>query len=211
MALPKRQNPLDWTTQAWNIALGRKVEPDVDSWLMGPIGKVNEQADAFINRLAEQHGLSIVYDGPGSGLAESVESWGVPIPPKTASFYTQTSSYAFEVKTLWRPGFASLGAWVAKLFSRRIQQLNLPGDSLDKSIVFKSEIIQLIDAQGKVHFTIWRRSNQVTGETIFFGIYTTCRTPSGQICIKAIFPLPCGSATVLFGIEKDTQGNLLLR
>jgi hypothetical protein len=109
----------------------------------------------------------------------------------------------------WRPGFGSLGYLVAKLFSRRIQQLNLPQRS-DREIAFKSDFIKLIDHAGRVHYTIWHRSIRETGAVVFFGIYTTCRIPSGEVCVKVIFPLPCGSATVIFRPQSDERGNLSL-
>jgi|TARA_B110000495_G_C22946852_1_gene554347 hypothetical protein len=45
MALPESQNVLDWVTQLWNIALGRKVDADEDHWLLGPIGGIGGIAD----------------------------------------------------------------------------------------------------------------------------------------------------------------------
>lgn len=42
-----------------------------------------------------------------------------------------------------------------------------------------------------------------TGKVIYSGIYTTCTLPSKITCIKAIFPLPKGNATVIL---KPTVG-----
>ncbi|MBX3746294.1 MAG: hypothetical protein KF833_13390 [Verrucomicrobiae bacterium] len=110
---------------------------------------------------------------------------------------------------VWKPGFGTLGYLVARLFSRRIQQLNLPHGS-NREIIFNSELIQLCDQDGRIQYTIWHRSIGDTGEVVFFGIYSTCRIPSGEACVKVTFPLPCGSATVIFRPQSDPQGGLLL-
>ncbi|MCC5848250.1 MAG: hypothetical protein JJU29_09160 [Verrucomicrobia bacterium] len=126
MALPSRQHPLDWLTQYWNIALGKKVETVRDDWLVGPIGEKDENASRFLDRLAKTRDLRIDHDLSGSGLLENLDEWGVSVRPEIEKFYLKTSEYELMVQTVWRPVFGSLGYLVAKLFSRRIQQLNLP-------------------------------------------------------------------------------------
>lgn len=209
MALPTRQDPRDWTTQYWNILMGRKVDAQRDGWLLGPIGGIGEDAGRFIERIAGERGLRIERNLPGSGLVERPEEWGIPLRPGIADFYTRTTDYRLAVRTLWTPLFGSFGYLVAKLFSRRIQQLNLPRGGGDDT-PFETEIIKLVDGDGHPEFTIWHRSLRETGEVVFSGIYTSCRLPSGECCVKVIFPLPRGSATVIFRPESDAQGNLSL-
>lgn len=206
---PKSQNPLDWITQLWNITLGKKVSPDEDAWLLGPIGAVNESASQFVQRIAAQDGLTVHRNIPGSGLLESIDDWAVSISPKVKDFYRRTSDFRLSVTMAWKPGFGTLGYLIAKLFSRRIQQLNLPQTS-SSDIVFNSDFLQITDGTGHNQYTIWHRSVRDTGEVVFFGIYSTCRIPSGELCVKVIFPLPCGSATVIFRPQSDLNGNLLL-
>jgi len=64
MALPKLQNPLDWTTQLWNIALGRKIDKAADGWLLGPIGNIGGIADKFVYRIAEQENFTVKRNEP---------------------------------------------------------------------------------------------------------------------------------------------------
>ena len=85
-----------------------------------------------------------------------------------------------------------------RLFSQRINQLNIPTQNIDESENISSEIIELISNESnEVKYTIWLRKSQATGIVIYSGIYTTCLLPSGITCIKAIFPLPKGNATVI--------------
>ncbi len=209
MAFPTRQDPRDWITQYWNIILGKRADAKEDSWLVGPIGSIKEDANQFIERIAGERGLYIERDTPGSGLVETLDDWGIPIRPAIADFYRRTTDYQLSVRTSWRPVFGSLGYVVARLFSRRIQQLNIPQD-IDGAKVLETKIVKLVDGKGRPEFTIWHRSSRETGEAVFFGIYTSCRIPSGEFCVKVILPLPRGSATVIFRPENDAQGNLLL-
>lgn len=207
MAFPVRQDLRDWATQYWNILLGRRVDAKADAWLVGPIGAVGEDAAGFVERVARDRGLRIERGRPGAGLVESLEDWGVAVRPAIAEFYRHTADYRFSVRTSWRPVFGPLGYLVAHLFSRRVQQLNVPRDG---AVEFDTEIIKLVREDGEPEFTIWHRSLRETGEVVFCGIYASCRIPSGGFCVKAIFPLPQGNATVLFRPEVDARGNLRL-
>ena len=68
MALPAAQNPLDWTTQLWNIALGQRVNRKTDGWLLGPIGDIGGIADHYIERVATEQALTVRRNLPNSGL-----------------------------------------------------------------------------------------------------------------------------------------------
>ena len=41
-------------------------------------------------------------------------------------------------------------------------------------------------------------------------VYETCTIPSGKLCIKAIFPLPDGNATVILTPRVGKNGELIL-
>lgn len=58
--------------------------------------------------------------------------------------------------------------------------------------------------------TIWLRKIENTGQVIYFGIYGTCTLPSNQTCIKAIFPLPKGNATVIMKPSVGRNKELIL-
>ena len=74
-----------------------------------------------------------------------------------------------------------------------------------------SEIITLNDAlTNTVRYRIWYHTIQATGRVLYAGIYTTCRLPSGRVCVKVIFPLPRGNATVIMAPQVHQDGSLEL-
>ncbi|MCJ8331080.1 MAG: hypothetical protein HRT89_09265 [Lentisphaeria bacterium] len=210
MAFPKSQNPLDWLTQLWNIILGRRVNVDDDNWLLGPIGDIGGIADKFIARVAEEENLTIEINAPDSGLVDGFDDLAKSLNPKIEEFYKRTINFDLDVWTQWKPVFGSFGYIVYKLFSQRIQQLNLPQSSMDTALGIKSDIISLVDSDGKTVYRIWYRRLKKNDEVVYAGIYTQCRIPSGENCLKVIFPLPQGSATVVMRMSCDSDGNLEL-
>jgi hypothetical protein len=103
------------------------------------------------------------------------------------------------------------GYLVNRLFSQRINQLNIPTENISDSENLISEIIELISKENKeVKYTIWLRKFQTTGIVIYSGIYTTCTIPAGLTCIKAIFPLPKGNATVILKPSIGDKNELIL-
>ncbi|HRJ70874.1 MAG TPA: hypothetical protein PLS03_01545 [Terrimicrobiaceae bacterium] len=213
MAFPRPQAPQDWLTQAWHIAAGRRLDPVADAWLLGPIGEIGGIADRFVDKLAEREGLSIQRSEPGSGLLEGFDAFpGVreAVHPAIDQFYRHTSDYDFDVWSEWQPAFGGLGSLVARIFTRRIQQLNLPRRPLDTAWGVSSEIIVLRDSQGARKYTIWFRRLKKTGEVIYSGVYADCVLPGGERCLKVVFPLPQGNATVVMRLRADDAGNLEL-
>jgi len=208
MAFPKRQNLFDWSTQLWNIVLGRRVVAGEDDWLVGPIGQIGSSAREFVQRIASENDLEIRTDAPGAGLLPGFEDWGFEINRKVAEFYHQTGSYKFLVRSLWEPNFGFAGELITILFSRRIEQFNLPNARSGEEIAFKSELFQLINREGKVVYTVWLRSIADTGEMVFYGVYSICQLPSGALGVRSVFPLPQGNATVVFNITGDASGDL---
>src|SRR5690606_31102553 len=57
---------------------------------------------------------------------------------------------------------------------------------------------------------IWFRTIQATGQVIYSGVYGTCQLPSGTSCVKAVFPLPKGNATVIMSPSIGKSGELVL-
>lgn len=210
MALPKRQNALNWITQGLNIALGRRVRKEHDDWMLGPIGFIEEQPEQFIERLAHENNLEVRRNRPGSGFLPNFENWGFEINPRVAAFYNQTSDYNFEVECTWEPIFASCGYLFSKLFIHRIQQFNLPKAHAGEKISFRSDVIEFINDQKEVVYTIWLRIREDSPEVVFYGIYAACQFPSGEFGVKSVYPLPQGNATVLLKIIGDENGNLTL-
>jgi hypothetical protein len=61
-----------------------------------------------------------------------------------------------------------------------------------------------------VVFTSWLRRNLASGLVIYSGLYSTATPPGHGPCVKTVFPVPRGSATVLLRPEVQADGSLKL-
>ncbi|WP_400190367.1 hypothetical protein [Hymenobacter sp. B81] len=212
-----RQKFQDWFTQQWAIFWGRRIEPLAVPWLTGPLGSVGVIADSFVDKLAEQEGLVVERNAAGRGLLPSImelqlsEAEVARLSPAIIDFYEKTSRYRLTFLVQWNPWFKILGKLVNSLFSHRIGQLNIPSNRVEDSERINSELITLTDpGTGKVKYTVWYRTVKSTGQVLYSGVYSTCTLPSGQVCVKAVFPLPNGNATVLLSPSIGPDGGLRL-
>jgi hypothetical protein len=74
-----------------------------------------------------------------------------------------------------------------------------------------SEIVLLQDRAGVVRYAGWYRRLVETGRTIYTGFYMTERAPRcNNPCVKVVFPMPDGNATVLLRPSVDDRGYLRL-
>ena len=206
----------DWLTQQCVILWGRKFNPSKEKWLMGPFGEVNGIGEKFIYQLAEKEGLFINRNVRDRGLLKSISQLNLSenelkkLSPKVIDFYEKTSNYELLLDVKWHPSFKVFGFILNRLFSKRINQLNIPLQN-NKHEKISSEIIELIDPRDmKVKYTIWLRKFEQTGKVIYSGIYETCVLPSKKTCIKAIFPLPKGNATVIMLPSIGNHNELIL-
>jgi len=208
----------DWITQVWVKLTGRKINPSDSSWLMGPIGDVDIIKDKFINSIAKKENLEIISNQPNIGLLNSFEELNLSrnefnkINNQIIDFYEKTSNYNFEVWSEWRGLFKPFGWLLSVIFSKRLQQLNLPLRSLDSAKGIESHIIKLNDkVTQKTKWTVWYRILKSTNHVIYSGVYTTCDLPNfpGKF-LKVVFPLPNGNATVIMRREVLEDGSLLL-
>lgn len=207
----------DWFTQQWIILSGRKINPSEYVWLVGPFGEINGIGEIFIHQLAEKENLTIKRNSITKGLLDSISTLNLSeneikkLPQEVINFYEKTSEYNLYFNVKWNPLFKILGYLVNKLFSQRINQLNIPIQNIHKPEKLFSEIIELISNEtNELKYTIWLRKLQSTGKVIYSGIYTTCMLPSGIICIKAIFPLPKGNATVILKPSVGDKNEFIL-
>lgn len=209
------QNFQDWFTQQWVIIRGRRIDPKEESWLIGPFGSVGGIGDAFIQQLAEKEGL--LTERETNGLIPSIGHLNLPEPElarlseAVIGFYENTANYDLAFSVEWNPLFRTFGILTNKLFSTRINQLNIPTQNLEDSESLKSEVFALVDPNSnETRHTIWFRTIESSGEVIYSGVYSTCILPSGKTCIKAVFPLPNGNATVLMAPTVGANGELIL-
>ncbi|MEN9361682.1 MAG: hypothetical protein RL095_3217 [Verrucomicrobiota bacterium] len=207
MNLPVKQNLLDWLTQLFHICLGRRVRTGQDEWLRGPIGRPGEDIEQFIERIAAKEGLRRREAAHG-GLLPDLSFWPGRLKPAIADFYCRTSDFKIDIHTDWRPPFGIFGSLISRFYGRRVQQLCLPADSDARGLALSSRVIDLVDAEDRVVYTLWHRWIEDSGENVFWGLYGGCCNPAGEPCVKAVFPLPQGSLTALFKVEVDQEGHL---
>ena len=184
---------------------------------MGPFGKLGSISDHFVNQLAEEEDLLIERNSLSHGLLPSIQELKLSndeydrLSPEIVHFYENTTLYKLNFSVQWNPLFRIFGALTMNLFSSRIKQLNIPTTNLDSINQINSEIITLKEpGSGEVKYTIWYRTFIPTGQVLYSGVYTTCMLPSGKICMKAIFPLPNGNATVIMLPTVGPRGELRL-
>ncbi|MFA7274183.1 MAG: hypothetical protein WC044_09950 [Crocinitomicaceae bacterium] len=208
----------DKITQIWVKVTGKRINPDNFEWLIGPIGNRKIIKDKFITELSDKGNLTIIKNEPNSGLLERIEQIGIStdeksrLNKKVVDFYEHTSNYDFEIWSEWKGIFKPFGKLLSLLFSKRLQQLNLPLNSIDTAKGLKSEIIQLKSkVTNKTIWTIWYRIIKSTNDVIYSGIYTTCLNPKHEMpLLKVIFPLPNGNASVIMTKKIEKDGALLL-
>ena len=206
----------DWFTQQWVIWRGRKLNNSKDKWLLGPFGNVNGIGKMFINQLAEKENL-VIDKQQSSGLIPEVKKLIEDdrdferLSNQVVDFYQQTSAYSLGLKVHWNPYFKIFGWLVNRMFSNRINQLNIPLKNNTGDEILESEIINLLDSlSGDIKYTFWLRSFRNSNTVIYTGIYGLCELPNGDKCVKAIFPLPNGSATVILKPSVTDTGGLIL-
>lgn len=206
----------DTITQVWVKIFGKKISPEKDNWLTGPVGHKDLIGDRFIELLKEEGNAEVVRNETGSGILNDIEDFHLSaeeklkLHPFIKDFYLHTTDYHFEIRSEWMGIFKPFGWLLTLFFSKRLQQLNLPTSSsaIEKGV--NSEIIQ-IRRDGKSVWTIWLRKLQITNDVVFSGIYTTIKNPLLQLhSIKVIFPLPNGNASVFMSIQVKDDGSLLL-
>ena len=207
----------DWFTQQWVILWGRKINPNEYLWLIGPFGELNGIGEDFIFQLALKENLAVIRNTTSKGLLQSISKLNLTeidiknLSLKVIDFYEKTADYDLKLNVKWNPFFKIFGYLVNRLFSQRINQLNIPTENIKESENLLSEIIELISNENQeLKYTIWLRKFKSTGKVIYSGIYTTCTLPSSKTCIKAIFPLPKGNATVILKPSVGEKNELIL-
>jgi hypothetical protein len=207
----------DWVTQQWVRVTGRRVRLADHAWLDGPVGSTRIIGKNFFVEYARNCGLDLVESGcrglmlDFSGLAGRTIDPD-QVAPAVRDFYQQTSQYELDAWSEWHRLFKPFGTALAVLFSRRLQQLNIPLSPLDSSRGMSSDVLQMRDrSTGQLVQTAWVRELRATGNVIYAGCYSLCRVPGHPSpCVKVLFPLPNGSAIVIMRPESHADGSLSL-
>lgn len=213
----KNQSIQDWITQQWVILFGQRIDNKKHQWLLGPFGRTKGIGLKFIEQLIKDESLLVDSKSNEKGLIESISHLKlsdddlIRLSPEVVDFYEKTSQYTLVLKANWNPLFKVFGYLVSVIFSKRIEQLNIPIKNLQNGSDLTSEIIKLLDSKtNEVKRTIWLRTLKSTGKVVYSGVYEICTLPNKEPCIKAIFPLPNGNATVILSAKVGEKGELIL-
>ncbi len=206
----------DRVTQRWVRHTGRSVDLSRDTWLDGPVGDIDEIGTQFFTRYADRAGLYVRSSGEARGLLPDFSMAGSTCNPNGVNqavreFYERTSEYEFDVWSEWSGLFRPFGRALAAIFSRRLQQLNVPLSAMDTRMGISSQVLHLLEPTGVLRFSAWIREVVATSHTLYAGAYSVCRVPGYQgVCVKVVFPLPNGHATVIMQQVSRADGSLEL-
>lgn len=213
----RRGNLIDWATQKWVWATGRWVDLTTHPWLSGPVGSTRGVGHDYFDRWAAAENLSVARYRSGKGLLLSFAALAGPefdastVNPAIAEFYERTADFEIDVWSEWGGLFRPFGFLVSAVFSRRLEQLNLPLSSLDTSWGMTSEVVQVTAPAGEVRANGWVRTLVRTGRVIYAGSYSVATPPGARgPCVKTVFPLPNGNAIVVLQPEVLPDGSLAL-
>jgi hypothetical protein len=212
----KRGYLTDWTTQLWVRMTGRHVNLQDHPWLEGPVGPTHGIGEQYFAQLAAREGLTICAAGPPRGIVpdfnvlRSQRFDPSAIHREVIAFYQQTSVYELEAWSQWCDVFRPFGWLLAVLFSRRLQQLNVPLSGLDTSRGVTNDVHHLVEPHtGTLRYAVWVRHMIGNRQVLYAGSYGPCRVPCfAGVCLKVVFPLPNGNALVIMRPEAHPDGSV---
>jgi hypothetical protein len=208
----------DWVTQRWIHLTGRRVSTASQPWLAGPIAATTGIGSDYFASFASAEGLRLCDPEGGAGIIPDFATLRGAnfdpshIHPAVAHFYEHTSAYELDAWAEWCGLFRPFGWLLAVLFSRRLQQLNVPLSSLDTSRGLSSEVLQFVDpASGLLRHTAWFRRLHGSGNVLYAGFYSVCALPDHpDPCVRVVFPLPNGNAIVIMRTERRADGSFMI-
>jgi hypothetical protein len=212
---PSRGRLSDWVTQRWVEATGRRVLLAEHPWLDGPTGGPDVIGADFFHRHAAARGLVVDEQSTPRGLLDDFSALAGPtfpverVAPAVVRFYERTSEYGLDVWSQWCGAYRPFAALLAVLFSRRLQQLNVPLSPLDTSLGVGNRVLKLRAPDGRAVLTAWVRELVASRHTLYAGSYGVCRVPGEPgPCMRVVFPLPNGSAIVVMRPELHADGSV---
>ncbi len=195
---------------------GRRLAPADVGWLVGPLGGPTIGERCY-EETAAAEGLVLVRHAREGGLIPDFDALASPgfdarrVHAKIRDFYERTHAYRLDT---WATTYFPLrvGLWLlVTTISRRVEQLNFPLDGLDTAHGMTSEIALLKEPGGGIRYTGWFRKLQRRDQVIYTGFYMTQKPPLHDgACVKVVFPMPDGNATVILRPENDDGTGLRL-
>lgn len=205
-----------WVIYGLIWLFGRTKKLSDNAWLAGPIGDT-VIGDAPYRAVAAAEGLTVERMPQDGGLVPSFTALagGEFEPARThpliRDFYEHTTEFAMDVwaKTYF-PSNIALWLLVATI-SRQVNQLNFPLSPLDTAHGMTSEIIMLRRPDGSVRYTGWFRTLALQRRVLYTGFYMTEHVPGeAGPCVKVVFPMPNGNATVVLRPVVADDGSFIL-
>lgn len=196
----RRGYAIDWLTQLWVRATGRRLELDQHPWLRAPVGATRSVGVAWMGS-----------NPPGArGLLPDFEALAGPgfdpadVSPAVRSFYEETSAYRMDLWASWS-FFAGIGARaVRRAHAAHLDQLSLPIDVMDAAKGVTSDVYEVEGSSA------WLRRYQDSGRVIYAGVYSVAEPEGQPPLVRVAFPLPNGDCVVLLRPENGAGGALRL-
>lgn len=196
----RRGYAIDWVTQQWVRATGRRIDLADTPWLKAPIGATRRVGVAWLGAdPPHARGLIDDFDALASEKFDPSK-----VSPEVRRFYTETSAYRMDLWARWS-FFAGIGARLIRAaHAEHLDQLRLPIDVMDAATGVTSDVYEL-DGE-----SVWLRRYQDSQRVIYAGVYAVS-SPAGQPpMVKVAFPLPNGNVVVLLRPENSDNGALRL-
>ena len=205
-------NVSEWAIQRWVAWSGKKVRILEAPWLEGPVGDEYIGAE-FYRSYAREAGLEAVVDEDAGLLPDFNALAGErfdpsQVRPEIRGFYERTARYDLDVQVAWGGLFQYPPRTLIYLLGRNVGQFDIPLST--SAVAMENELIRLEDPlTAEAPYVGWLRRSAVTGEAMLAGLYTTCELPRARgRFFKGIYPLPGGSATMIFRPENRPDGSL---
>jgi hypothetical protein len=116
-----------------------------------------------------------------------------------------------EVSHKWSPVALPIGWLLSRLFTQRLQQLNLPLNSSNAVRRIESRVISMLTTDGEEIGVAWMRTLPTTGQYVYSGWYGIASLPdSDRPHLRVVFPLPNGNLIVFLRPEVGPRGSLVL-
>ena len=203
--------------RAWVRVFGRRTRIGEAPWLDGPIGGSGVVGPDVYARVARDAGLEVFPSDPDAGLLPDFAALRGPsfdpdaVNPRVRGFYEHTARYRLTVEPEWSPLFLPFVRILVGNVSPRVDQLNLPLTPVDARDL-TSEIIRLGSREDvRPTVTGWLRRVGPHGRVMYAGFYSIATPPRARgPCVKTVFPLPLGNATVLLRPSAGKDGSLWL-
>lgn len=201
---------------------GRSYRRTEVPWLSGPFGG-DQIGDAPYQEAADAEQLTLERQPREGGLLPSfvaaLDGAGfdaAAVHPRVREFYERTTAFTIDAwSRTYFPANLALALLVTTI-SRQVNQLNFPLSPLDAARGVASEILLLRRGDGTVRYAGWLRKLTAEDRVLYTGFYLAERLPGEPApCVKVIFPMPRGNATVLLrpslgeggALHLDTRGS----